>query len=206
MSIAALLFFIRRLGLTLPLWLVAGWSAAEAALFFIVADVPIRLIAVRRGPKAGGPARRRPPRPPARRRHPGRLVEGGAGWGGGPAMWGGGPDPGGRAGVDAALPGIEPGLVAGASDRFRKGMHAVLAGSFGGIPFKLFAAEAGRSHEWALLALAPLLRLPRFLLVGVGVGLVSNLLARWLSERVRLVTLVACWSLFYGWYWTAMAA
>ena len=52
MSVAALLFFIRRLGLTLPLWVVAGWSAAEAALFFIVADVPISWIAVRRGPKA----------------------------------------------------------------------------------------------------------------------------------------------------------
>ena len=34
---AALLFFIRALGLTLPLWLVAGWSATEAAIFFIVA-------------------------------------------------------------------------------------------------------------------------------------------------------------------------
>ena len=52
MTIAALLLFIRTLGLTLPLWIVAGWSAAEAAIFFIVADVPISWIAVRSGTRA----------------------------------------------------------------------------------------------------------------------------------------------------------
>jgi len=52
MSIAALLLFIRAVGVTLPLWIVAGWSAAEAALFFIVADVPISWIAVRSGTRA----------------------------------------------------------------------------------------------------------------------------------------------------------
>ena len=52
MSIAALLLFIRALHLTLPLWIVAGWSAAESAIFFIVADVPISWIAVRSGTRA----------------------------------------------------------------------------------------------------------------------------------------------------------
>jgi membrane protein YqaA with SNARE-associated domain len=191
MSIAALLFFIRRLGLTLPLWLVAGWSAAEAALFFIVADVPISWIAVRRGPKAAALA---------------AVVAAVASVIGGiAAYWWAGHDPAGQTALYAVLPGIDPALVAEAADRFHKGMHAVLAGSFGGIPFKLFAAEAGRSHQWVVLALAPLLRLPRFLLVGVGVGLVSNFLARWLSERSRLGILVAAWSTFYAWYWWAMA-
>ena len=52
MSIAALLLFIRTLGLTLPLWIVAGWSAAEASIFFLVADIPISWVAVRSGTRA----------------------------------------------------------------------------------------------------------------------------------------------------------
>ena len=53
MSLAALLMFVRALGLGLALTLVAGWSAAEAALFVVVADVPISWVALRKGARAG---------------------------------------------------------------------------------------------------------------------------------------------------------
>lgn len=192
MSVAALLFFIRALGLTLPLWLVAGWSAAEAAIFFIVADVPISWIAVRKGTKAAVLA---------------AIVAALASAVGAIAVyWWATHDPAGQAAVYAALPGIDPALIGEAADRYRHGPHAVLAGSFAGIPFKLFAMEAAKEGSWIFLLLAPLLRFPRFLLVALGVGALSNFLARWMTIKARLALLTACWLIFYAWYWSAMAS
>lgn len=190
MSIAALLFFIRRLGLTAPLWLVAGWSAAEAAIFFVVADVPISWIAVRKGFRAAALA---------------AIVAAGASIVGAALLWwwaGGHHGP--AAAVMAALPGIDPALVAEAADRYAKGPHAVLAGAFSGLPFKLFVLEAARQHSGTILLLAPLLRLPRFLLVAAISAALSAALTRWLDERRRLILLVLIWALFYAAYWSAM--
>lgn len=192
MSVAALLFFIRALGLTLPLWLVAGWSAAEAVIFFIVADVPICWIAVRKGTKAAGLA---------------AVVAALASLVGALAVyWWTAHDPAGQAAVYAALPGIDANLIGEAADRYRHGPHVVLAGSFSGIPFKLFAMEAAKEHSWLFLLLTPLMRLPRFLLIAVGVGTLSKYLSRWMTVRGRLALLVLCWTMFYAWYWAAMAA
>lgn len=190
MTIAALLLFIRTLGLTLPLWLVAGWSAAEAAIFFIVADVPISWIAVRRGSRAAMLA---------------ALVAAVASVVGTLAVyfWVS-RDPTGAAGAMAALPGIDSGLVGEAADRYRHGPHAVLAGSFEGIPFKLFALEAAKGPSWAFLLLAPLLRLPRFVAVALLVGTLSRFLERWLTMRRRLALLLILWTAFYGWYFSVM--
>ena len=191
MSIAALLLFIRRLGLTLPLWLVAGWSAAEAALFFVVADVPISWIAVRRGPKAGLLA---------------ALVAAVASVVSAAIVWWWTPhDPAGIAATYAALPAIDPALIAEAADRYHKGPHAVLAGSFSGIPFKLFAMEAAKRGDLFFLLLAPLLRLPRFAAVALVSGGLSDGLARWMSERQRLTLLILLWVAFYALYWSAMS-
>nr|WP_294847726.1 hypothetical protein [uncultured Sphingomonas sp.] len=191
MSVAALLLFIRALGLTLPLWLVAGWSAAEAAIFFIVADVPISWIAVRKGTKAAAMA---------------AIVAALASAVGAIAVyWWSAHDPVGQAAAYAALPGIDPALIGEAADRYRHGPHAVLAGSFAGIPFKLFAMEAAKEGSWVFLALAPILRLPRFLLVAMVAGTMSRFLSRWMTVRARLLLLVAFWSLFYACYWSAMS-
>jgi hypothetical protein len=192
MTIAALLLFIRTLGLTLPLWIVAGWSAAEAAIFFIVADVPISWIAVRSGTKAALLA---------------AIVAALASVAGAAAMlfWAG-HDPAGAAATMAALPGIDPALIKAAASAYHGGPLALLAGSFSGTPFKLFALEAAREHSIAILLLAPLVRLPRFLAIALFVGGVSRLLERWMTGRQRRFLLLFLWVAFYAWYFSVMPA
>jgi hypothetical protein len=192
MSVAALLLFIRALGLTLPLWIVAGWSAAEAAIFFLVADVPISWIAVRSGTRAAILA---------------SIVAAVASVAGALAVyiWAG-RDPSGAAAAMAALPGIDPRLVARAAEGYHQGPLAMFAGSFSGTPFKLYALEAAKQPDFALLLIAPLLRLPRFLVVALFVGGVSHLLSRWLDVRRRLILLGLLWVAFYAFYFAAMRA
>ena len=192
MTIAALLLFVRTLGLTLPLWIVAGWSAAEAAIFFIVADVPISWIAVRSGTKAALLA---------------AIVAALASVAGAAAMlfWAG-HDATGAAATMAALPGIDPALIKAAASAYHGGPLALLAGSFSGTPFKLFALEAAREHSIAFLLLAPLVRLPRFLAIALFVGGISRLLERWMTGRQRLSLLLILWVAFYTWYFSVMPA
>ncbi len=190
MSIAALLLFIRTLGLTLPLWIVAGWSAAEAAVFFIVADVPISWIAVRSGTRAAMLA---------------ALVAALASIAGAAAilLWAG-RDPVTAAAFMANLPAIDPALIASAAKGYHEGPLAMLVGSFSGTPFKLYALEAAKDGGYSLLLLAPFLRLPRFLAVALIVGGLSKLLSRRFDVRQRLRLLGACWLLFYGFYFWMM--
>jgi hypothetical protein len=190
MSIAALLLFIRTLGLTLPLWIVAGWSAAEAAIFFIVADVPISWIAVRSGTRAAVIA---------------AVVGALASVVGAAAVFAwAGRDPGGAAAAMTSLPAIDPALVARAAAGYHEGAVAMLVGSFSGTPFKLYTLEAAKQHGYGLLLLAPILRLPRFLSVAFLVGGISHLLTRWLDLRQRVTLLGALWVLFYAFYFSAM--
>jgi len=190
MTIAALLLFIRTLGLTLPLWIVAGWSAAEAALFFIVADVPISWIAVRSGTRAAILA---------------SLVAALASVVGTVAVlfWAS-RDPAGAAVTMAAIPGIDPALISEAASRYSQGFDAVLTGSFSGIPFKLFALEAAKQGGILFVFLAPLLRLPRFLAIALCVGGISHFLERWMNVRKRLGLLLILWIVFYTWYFSVM--
>jgi hypothetical protein len=192
MTIAALLLFVRRLGLTLPLWIVAGWSAAEAAIIFIVADVPISWIAVRSGTRAALLA---------------AVVAAFASVVGALALlfWAG-HDPTGAAATMAALPGIDAGLIAEAANQYSQGFDAVLGGSFSGIPFKLFTLEAAKQDGVLFLLLAPALRLPRFLAVALFVGGISHILERRMSVRHRLGLLLILWIAFYAWYFSVMSA
>jgi hypothetical protein len=189
MSVASLLLFIRTLGLTLPLWIVAGWSAAEAAIFFIVADVPISWIAVRSGTRAALIA---------------AVVAAFASVVGAFAIlaW-----PGGEAeALMASLPAIDPALIERAADGYHRGPAAMLAGSFSGTPFKLYALEAARNGGYGLLLLAPFLRLPRFLGVALFVSGISRLLSDRLDVRRRLALLSLCWAAFYLFYFSVMPA
>lgn len=190
MSLAALLLLIRTLGLTLPLWFVAGWSAAEAAVFFLVADIPISWIAVKSGVKAGALA---------------AIVAALASIVGTLAvlLWAG-TDPSGATLAMAALPGIDGAMVSDAADRYGQGLAAVLAGAFSGMPFKLFALEAAKQADWAFLLFAPLLRLPRFLAVALLSGWLAGLLANRLTPQQRLTLLAAIWAAFYAFYFAVM--
>jgi hypothetical protein len=191
MGIAALLLFVRTLGLTLPLWIVAGWSAAEAAIFFLVADVPISWIAVRSGTKAAILA---------------AITAALASVAGAAAvLLFAHRDPAGAAATMASLPAIDPGLIARAAADYHRGALAMLAGSFSGTPFKLYALEASKGPDYGLLLVAPFIRLPRFLAVAIFVGIVSRQLEPWLDVRRRLVLLLLLWVLFYAFYFSAMA-
>ena len=176
--------------MTIALWIVAGWSAAEAAIFFLVADIPISWIAVKSGTRAGVLA---------------AVVAAIASVVGTLAVliWAG-RDPAGAAATMAALPGIDRALIGEAADRYRHGPHAVLAGGFSGIPFKLFALEAARHRDFGFLLLAPLLRLPRFLAVALFAGTISRLLVKRMTVRHRLMLLAALWIAFYAFYFSAM--
>ena len=187
---AALTNFIRALGLGLPLAIVAVWSAAEAALFFLVADIPISWIAVRSGTRAAILA---------------AIVAALASVIGAAAVlvWAGN-DPAGAASAMAALPAVDSAMIAEAAERYHQGFAAILGGAFSGIPFKLFALEAARGDGLGLLLAAPFLRLPRFLLVAVVVGAISALLERWMTTRQRLLLLAALWLLFYAGYFALM--
>jgi hypothetical protein len=192
MTIAALLLFIRALSLTLPLWIVAGWSAAEAAIFFLVADVPISWIAVRSGTKAAILA---------------AIVAALTSVVGAAVvfLWAG-RDPTGAAATMASLPAIDSALIARAAADYHRGPLAMLIGSFNGTPFKLYALEAAKVPDYGLLFVTPIIRLPRFLLVALFVGGVSHFLSRWLNVRRRLTLLAIAWVLFYAFYFTAMPA
>ena len=106
----------------------------------------------------------------------------------------------------AALPGIDPALIKAAASAYHGGPLALLAGSFSGTPFKLFALEAARQHSIAILLLAPLVRLPRFLAIALFVGGVSRLLERWMTGRQRRFLLLFLWVAFYAWYFSVMPA
>ncbi len=176
--------------MSLALWIVAGWSAAEAAIFFLVADIPISWIAVRSGTKAGMIA---------------AVVAAIASVVGTMAvlLWAS-HHPAGATAVMTALPGIDSALVAEAADRFDHGWLAVLGGAFSGIPFKLFALEASQHAAIGFLLLAPLLRLPRFLAVAIFAGTISRLLGKRMTIRQRLALLASLWIIFYGFYFAVM--
>lgn len=174
----------------LALAIVATWSAAEAAIFFLVADIPISWIAVRHGTRPAVIA---------------AFVAALASIVGTLAVlvWGGN-DPAGAARAMAALPAIDPAMVADAADRYHHGPLAVLAGAFSGIPFKLFALEAAKQGALGFLLIAPLVRLPRFLAVALFAGGISRLLGRRMTVQQRLILLAALWTLFYAAYFAVM--
>lgn len=193
MSLIALLAFVRALGLTLPLWLVAGWSTAEAILFFIVADVPISWIAVRSGTKAGLLA---------------ALVAAGAALvGGGVTYAWAAQDPDGLMRAFDALPAVAVPLMAEVANIWSvDGFWGMLSASFAGTPYKLFAAAAGEQGTplVAFLLASFAARIPRFLLVAAVCGGISHFLSRWLAVRLRLAVLLAAWTAFYSWYFSVM--
>jgi len=193
-SLIALLAFVRALGLTLPLWIVAGWSTAEAVLWFIVADVPISWIAVRSGTRAGLLA---------------ALVAAGSAIVGGTItyQWASHDAAGATATIEH-LPAISSALIGQAATQWSaSGFMGMLLGSFSGTPYKLFALAAGTqgSPFPAFLIATFAARLPRYVVVALVAGTLSRLLSSRLSYRRRLVLLGVIWIIIYVQYFTVMA-
>ena len=195
MNRMALRTFIGAAGLAFPLWIVAGWSISEAILWFIVADVPISWIAVRSGLRAGLLAA--------------FVAATGAMLGGAITYVWAADDPAAFAALLDIVPAISPALVSEVGQVWlSEGFIGMLAGSFSGTPYKLFAAAAGEQGS----AFIPFLifsfaaRLPRFLLVAAASAAVSTFLARRVELRARLMILLTLWVAFYCWYFSVMPA
>lgn len=170
----------------------AGWSFAEAILFFIVADVPISFIALRWGWRAGVKA---------------AFAASLAAIAGGAVTyaWASANPEDARAAI-LALPAIDAGLANAAAGRLAaEGNLAMLWGSISGVPYKLYALAAGSDGSSLLpfLLLTPLVRLPRFLGAALLASGIGAALAPRVGLRARLAILGLVWVLFYAWYfWT----
>jgi membrane protein YqaA with SNARE-associated domain len=168
------------------------WGFAEATLFFIVPDVLLSLIAL---------GSRRRALVAAAFTVAGALF---GGW----LMYR-------LAALDAshvrslllAIPAISPGLPEQVRQQLDSlGYASLFVGAFSGVPYKIYATEAGA----AALPLAPFLALTiparalRFLLVVAGVNWIARRWASGLSHARRAMLALGCWGVFYGWYFSVM--
>lgn len=104
-----------------------------------------------------------------------------------------------------------PGISAPMLERVRgevasRGFGSVLLGPLSGTPYKIYAVEAGRqrlSFAGFMLISVPA-RLLRFVAVtGLAAGLAHGVFPG-SPERLKLAVWLACWCLFYLWYFRAM--
>lgn len=166
------------------------WGAAEGFLFFIVPDVIIGLIAMRKGFRAGVIAA--------------LLAATGAAFGGGAMyLWAESQPAQARAAV-AAVPAVSDAMVARADREMASGwLTAAMKGPLTSTPYKVYAALAPAQGvslpAWAAAAWP--VRLPRFLLVAVGMALIGSVIRERLSPRIGLAVFTSGWVLFYGWFW-----
>lgn len=169
----------------------AGWGFAEAVLWFIIPDVFISLVAVRRGLRA------------ALRLTVFAVVGAVAGgivtyyWG---ALW-----------LEAAqaamvrLPGIDPSMIEQVSaDVASVGSVALLEGPARAQPYKLYAMAAGE-HGTSVFELA-LWTIPgraiRFVIASLIATAAGVLGRRFLNERVALALWAMFWMAVYAVMWT----
>lgn len=169
------------------------WGVAEATLFFFVPDLLLSYIGLKRGVK------------PAVRAS--IIAAIGASVGGVIMYLWSANDPASAREAVLAVPAISEVMA----QRAQQGMAenwflATFLGPLTSTPFKVFAMLA--PHAGAPLpafALAAIVaRLPRFLIVSVGVSLMGRLFSRWLSERQLLWVLIGAWLLFYAVFFALM--
>jgi hypothetical protein len=169
------------------------WGVAEATLFFFVPDVLLSYIGLKRGAKSAGVAS--------------VVAAIGAGLGGAIMFaWSSGDPQTAREAV-LAVPAVSEAMAARAEQAMRENWFvATLLGPLTSTPFKLYAilaTHAGASlPAFALAGVAA--RLPRFLIVSIGVALIGRALSRWLSERQLLWLLIGAWLLFYAAFFALM--
>jgi len=171
----------------------ATWGFSEALLFFVVPDVLITWVALKRGWRAGWQT---------------ALWALIGAWVGGALLliWQGFAPQQAALAVEA-VPFISPALMAQARENLNaNGGIAILLGSLSGIPYKAFviAAPAAGLGDWALLAWTLPGRGVRFFLAAA----VASLAGRWLKARApsRLAEALwlGSWLLIYASYWHAM--
>lgn len=169
-----------------------GWGFAEALLFFVIPDVFLTLMALRRGTR--------------RSLRLAILAAAGAVAGGLLAYGWGAVHAASALGVMELLPGIDRSMIdAVRGDVVAEGNQALLFGPWRGQPYKLFAVASGELGLSAVgLAMLTMPgRLARFV-VSVGfAGYVRWLFGRWVSERVLVTAWALFWVVVYAGYWLA---
>jgi membrane protein YqaA with SNARE-associated domain len=170
--------------------LVLAWGFAEATVFFIVPDVIISFIGLKYGLKRGLAA--------ACMNAVGAVLGGAIIY-----FWGKFDIIGARAFFDL-LPAIAPSTITRAQTEIGLPSWALLMfkGSLTGVPFKLYASEAGAAGLplWLLVLASPIVRLPRFL-VAATLGAAAK---KWCPEFLRTnqyKLLGLFWVLFYIAFW-----
>ena len=179
------------------MWLIMPfiWGILEAVLLFMVPDVPVSIVTLKRGTKAGIIAS--------------IAAAIGAAIGGGAMYYWGQKDLFGVLAIIEKLPAISPQMI----DKVIMQMHgarpfiAMLTGSFQGTPYKIYASIASSVNIpiWQISLLTPLIRLPRFL-VAVGITSVAAQWARKIitSEKAIFWSAICIWASFYALYWSIM--
>lgn len=169
----------------MPMMLLAlVWGFAEATVFFIVPDVLLSLVALRRGLKPAATCA--------------LAATIGAALGGAVMYQWAAHDPQTVMRVLDDIPGISSAMVAATGREFAShGWPAMFAAPFVGVPYKLFASAAGESAASfpGLVALTIPARLPRFLLACVAAAVAGRLMRR--SPRLAVTALAAFWVVFY---------
>jgi len=169
-------------------WNVAAflWGAAEATLFFLVPDVLLSCIGLRRGAKAAAIAS--------------SWAAFGAAVGGAVMhLWSTHDAEAARAAV-LAVPAVSAQMATAAEAAMRENWFgATLLGPLSLTPFKLYAVLAPEVGV-PLTAFAPVAiaaRLPRFLVVSIGAALIGRRLEPSLGGRALVGVLIGAWLLFY---------
>ncbi|MFI5011858.1 MAG: hypothetical protein ACHQAY_05890 [Hyphomicrobiales bacterium] len=170
------------------------WGFAEATLFFVVPDVFLTLVAVSRG---------------ARRALSLSVLSAlGAVGGGALMMWWGGNDIAAARVAVHFLPAISADMIAGVAAAMQRPDWplAMLLGAFGGVPYKVFAMEAGAAQLSAapFLAASFAARLLRFSLAVLAARIAARLLERRLSPRGATYAIAGSWTSFYLLFWSLM--
>jgi hypothetical protein len=80
----------------------------------------------------------------------------------------------------------------------------LLQGAFTGIPYKVFAVEAGSTGINPVLfaSLTPLARLPRFIVLSVIAWAAARAFGARLYLRQRLIVTLTLWAGFYAFYFS----
>jgi hypothetical protein len=171
-------------------WIAGAWGMAEAVLWFVVPDVFLTWVAMRRGVR------------PALRLS---LVAVAGAIGGGLLVYGWGaamPEAGATA--MAALPGIDAAMVEEVRGEVAaSGNMALLSGPRQAQPYKLYALAAGDLGTSAVtLALWTVPgRAFRFVISSLGTGLVATVARRFVGEQWLVAGWAATWTAIYIALW-----
>jgi membrane protein YqaA with SNARE-associated domain len=168
-----------------------GWGVAEAVLFFVIPDVFISYVAVRRGWRRGLALS--------------LVATAGAVAGGLAAYAWGATSFDTAAAVFEWLPAIDGAMIERVRNEVAdRGLVATFAGPLRGQPYKLYAAAAGDAGADAVhLALITVpARLGRFMVSAWAAGWLREHTARWLPERAALAVWAGFWLLVYVAFWS----